>query len=103
MYAAEARPLELESQGARDALAERGLAHTRGADEAQNRAATLRVELAHGEILEDATLHLFEAVMILLENAARAFDVDVLDVGFRPRQSNKPVQIAAHHPDFKAP
>ena len=83
--AAEAHALELDPERARDALAERGLADARRPDEAQDRAAALRVELAHGEILDDALLDLLETVVIGVEDAAGALDVDVLDVDLGPR------------------
>jgi hypothetical protein len=84
--AAEAHALELDSERARDALAERGLADAGRADEAQDRAAALRVELAHGQVLDDALLDLVEPVVIRVEDVARTLDVDVLGVEFRPRQ-----------------
>src|ERR1051325_7748584 len=65
VHAAERDPLELAPRGARDGLAERGLADSRRADEAEDRALAGRIELAHGEMLEDATLDLLKAVVVL--------------------------------------
>jgi hypothetical protein len=95
--AAEARALELESQRAGDALPERGLAHARGTHEAQDRAAALGVQLAHGEVLYDALLDLLEAVVVRVEDAARAGDIDRLIVELRPRQGEQRVEVGARH------
>src|SRR2546422_9875378 len=51
---------ELAAHGARDRLAERGLAHARRADEAEDGALRVLAELAHGQVLEDAVLDLLE-------------------------------------------
>src|SRR5262249_36673192 len=56
VHAAEAQPHELAAGGPRDALPERGLAHAGRADEAQNRALAVGIELAHREIFENTPL-----------------------------------------------
>ena len=78
VHAAEAQPRELAAGRAGDALAERGLADAGRADEAQDRALALGIELAHGQIFEDAPLDLGQAVVVLVENAARLGDVDAI-------------------------
>jgi len=60
-----------------DTLPQRGLAHAGRSDEAQDWTAPLRVQLAHGEVLENAALDLVEAVVVLVEDATRTLDVDV--------------------------
>ena len=97
VHAAQADAHELAAQRAGDALAERRLAHARRADEAQDRAAALRVELAHRQVLEDALLDLLEAVVVVVEDAARPLDVDGLRVELRPGQRDQPVEVGAHH------
>ena len=97
VHAAEAHAPELKSERPGDALAERGLAHARRSDEAQDRAAALRVELAHREKLEDAALDLLEPVVILVEYLTGALDVDVLGVGLGPGHGDQPVEIGARH------
>src|SRR5690606_20159578 len=84
MDAAEARADELSPGCARDALAERGLADPRRADEAQDRALALRIELADSKIFEDPPLDLLQAVMVLVEHLSRLGDVDRLSGGDRP-------------------
>ncbi len=86
VHATEADAHELAAQRPRDALAERGLADAGRADEAQDRAAPFRVQLAHREELEDAPLDLLEAVVVLVEDLARMVDVVLLMVELRPRQ-----------------
>src|SRR5690606_24631141 len=97
VHAAQACAHELEPDRPRDALAERRLAYARRADEAQDRAAAFRIELAHGEVLEDAPLDLLEAVVVLVEDLAGLRDVDLLRVELRPRQRDEPVEIRADH------
>ncbi len=97
MHAAQARAYELEPDGSRDALAERGLADAGRADEAEDRAAARRIELAHREVLEDAPLDLLEAVVVRVENLARLGDVDGFRVALRPRQCDEPIEVRAHH------
>src|SRR5205085_12538752 len=68
VHAAQAHARELASRRPGDALTERGLAHARRADEAQDRTLARRIELPHREKLEDAPLHLLEPVVIGIEN-----------------------------------
>ena len=97
MHAAERQPHEFAARGARDRLAERGLAHAGRADEAQDRALAVRLQLAHGEIFEDALLDLGQAVMVLVEDAARFGDIDALLGELRPGQLDQPIEIGADH------
>ena len=71
-----------------------------GPDEAQDGAAALRVELAHGQELENAALDLLEAVVILVQDRARPLDVELLRVDLRPGHGDEPVQIGARHGIF---
>src|SRR5205085_6005540 len=80
-----------------NALAKRGLADAGRTDEAQDRALTLRVELAHREVLENATLDLVETEMILVEDGARFRDVDAILAGLRPRELDQGIEIRAQH------
>ena len=97
MHAAEAEPHEFAARGARNRLAERGLADARRADEAEDRALALGVQLAHGEIFEDALLDLGQAVMVLIEDAARLGDVDAILREDRPGKLDQPIEIGADH------
>jgi hypothetical protein len=95
--AAEAQALELAAERARDALAERRLADAGRTDEAQDRRAAFRIELAHREVLEDAPLHLGEAVVVVVEDAPRLVDGDRLFLGQCPWELDQPVEIRAQH------
>ena len=97
MHAAEADALELEAEGARNALAERGLADAGRTDEAQDRAAALGVELAHREKLEDASLDAVEPVVVGLEHSARVRHVVLLRVELRPGERDHQVEPGAQH------
>ena len=100
VHAAERDAHEFAVHGARDRLAERGLADAGRPDEAQDRRLALRRQFADGEIFDDAPLDLVEVVVILVENTARLRDVDRLLLGKRPRQLDQPVEISAHHAVF---
>src|SRR3569832_2992194 len=63
---------------ARDRLPERGLADAGRADETQDGALALRIELAHREVFQYPALDALEPVMVLVEHGARRIDVDVL-------------------------
>ena len=97
VHAAEADAHEFAAHGARDRLAERGLADAGRPDEAEDRRLALRRQLAHGEIFDDPPLDLVEVVMVLVENAPRLDDVDRLLLGQSPRQFDQPIEIGAHH------
>ncbi len=97
MHAAERQPHEFAAHGAGDRLAERGLADARRADEAQDRALALGLQLAHREIFEDALLDLGQAVMVLVEDAPRLGDVDAVLRGLRPGKLDQPIEIGADH------
>ena len=100
VHAAETDADEFAAHGARDRLAERGLADAGRPDEAQDRRLALRRELAHGEIFDDPPLDLVEVVMVLVEDAPRLDDVDRLLLRQRPRQLDQPIEISAHHAVF---
>src|SRR6185503_7156132 len=86
VHAAERDALELAPGGARDRLAERGLAHARGADEAQDRALARRVQLPHREMLEDAALDLVQAEVVLVQDTPRFANIDLLCRSVLPRE-----------------
>ena len=95
-HAAERHAHELAAGGARDRLAERRLADARRSDEAEDRALQLADQALHGEVLEDALLHLLEAVVILLEDLLGVVDVELVLGVLVPRQRDEPVDVVAH-------
>ena len=102
--AAERGTDELATEGTGDRLAERRLAHTRGADEHEDGAGTamragvdiaLGPQLAHGEELDDAVLDLVETGVVRVEDGAGVGEVVVV-VGARiPRQLEDGVEPCA--------
>src|SRR5439155_7591017 len=93
---------ELASEGAGYGLAERRLADTRGTDQREDgaRAASgrgaeppLLAELAHGQILEDALLHVLQSGVVLVEDPAGLGDVEVVLAADVPRHVEEPVQV----------
>src|SRR5262249_13176938 len=95
--AAEAYAHELAPGRLRDRLAERGLADAGRADEAKDGTAAGRIELPHREVFEDAALDLLEAVVVLVEHAARFGDVDRRIRLRFPRKLDQPLEIRADH------
>ena len=100
MHAAQAHAAEFEADGLGDALAQRGLAHARRPDEAQNGAAAFGIEFAHGEEFQNPALDLLEPVVVLVEYFASLFDVDLLRIDFRPGHGEQPVEIGPGHGVF---
>ena len=94
-YAADREAHEFASHRPRDRLAERGLAHARRSDEAQNRSGQLLFQFADRQILDDAVFDLLEIVVILIENFARLADVDVIRRFRTPRQLHQPIEVGA--------
>ena len=69
---------ELAPERARDRLAERRLADAGRADEAEDRAGDVVLQLRDGEVLDDPLLHLLEVVVVLVEDAPRLLEVEVV-------------------------
>ncbi len=76
--ATEGDPDERAPEGAGHRLAERGLAHSRGTDQGQDGAraasadrgqAPFGLQLADGQVLEDAILHVAQPFVVLVEDA----------------------------------
>ena len=101
VHAAERDPVELAPQGAGDAAAERRLAHPGRADEAEDRALLVALELANGQVLEDPPLDLLEAVVVGVEYGAHGRDVGAVLALARPRQLDDPVEVRAHGPELR--
>ena len=67
-HAAERQANELAPERPGDALAKRGLADTRWTGEAEDRAAAVVLQAAHGQVVENAVLDLLEVVVVLVQN-----------------------------------
>jgi hypothetical protein len=92
-HAAQGDALVAAAHGARDALAERRLAHTGGADEEQDRALLVGAQLADRGVLDDALLHLLEAEVVLVEAAPHVADAEPIDGRLRPGQIGDPLEV----------
>ena len=99
-HAAERHAHELAAERLGDRARQRGLADAGRADEAQDRALHRRVQLAHGEVFEDALLGAVEAGVLGVEDAARLRQVDDLVGPLGPRQRDHPVEVGARHGVF---
>jgi hypothetical protein len=75
------------------ALAQAGLADTGGAEQANDRRFHVAFQLQHGEVLDQALLHFFQAEMIAVEDFLRGFQVEFVFGEFAPRKLQ---QQAAH-------
>ena len=93
--AADRQPRKLAAERAGDRLAERGLADAGRPDEAEDLAGGILLELRDGEMLDDPLLHLVEVVVVLVEDLARAVEIEVVVRGHAPRQRRQPVEIGA--------
>src|SRR5439155_13282419 len=89
----DARELALER--ACDRLAERRLADPGRADEAEDLARGVIAKLRDGEVLDDPLLHLLEVVVVLVEDLARAIEIEVVLRGLAPRQGRDPVEVGS--------
>ena len=99
-HAAERHANELAAGGAGHALAERGFAHARRPDQAEDGRLDLVDALLHREVLEDAVLDLVEAVVVFVEHLLGEGQV-LLDLGLlRPRQVDQRIDVVAHHRRF---
>ncbi len=96
-HAAERDAHELAAERVGDRLGERRLADARRAEEAEDRALDVGIQLAHREVLEDAVLDLLEARVVGVEHVLGALEVDRVLGALRPRQRDDPVEIGARH------
>ncbi|MNM92285.1 hypothetical protein D3C81_1046120 [compost metagenome] len=99
-HATQCHAHELAVRGARHRLAERGLAHTGGANQAQDRRLHLVHALLHREVLENPFLDLLEAIVVFVEHALGVRQV-VIDLALlAPRQVDQRVDVVAHDGGF---
>src|SRR6266446_5341148 len=101
-HAAETDPREFAAQRVSDRLPETGFANTRRPEETHNWAVTFRIEFAHGEVLDQPFLHLFQIIMIAVENLLRLIEIEVVFAEFRPGQIGDRLDIADDHGILRA-
>ncbi len=95
VHAAERDAAELPSQRPRNAAAERGFAHARRPDKAQDRPLHIRLQTPNAQVIQDAVLHLLQAVVILVEELLGLLDVDLAGRALRPGQNGQPLHVVA--------
>ena len=59
--------------------------------------AALLAELAHGEVLDDALLHVVETGVVGVEHLARVRRIEPLLGALAPRHGEQPVEVGADH------
>ena len=95
VHAAERDTRELAVRGVGNAHGNARLAGARRADKAQHAALDIGRELAHGQILRDAVLDLFEAEVLFVQHLARGAHVERFLRARVPRQLEADIQIIA--------
>ena len=100
VHAAHGNAREFAAERARDGAAQRGLADAGRPHEAQDGAFQHGLELQDGQVIEDALLHLFQVVVIFVQDLRGAFHVDIRTGGNGPRQAGHPFEVGAGHAVF---
>ena len=96
-HAAQTQTDELTAGGPGDAAAQGGLAHAGRAHQAEDGAAQVVLQLAGGQIFQNALLGLLQTVMVLLQYFLRLDDVQVFLALFIPGQGEQGVQIVGDY------
>ncbi len=104
-HAAQRHAHELAAGRLGNRLADRGLACAGRSDQGQDRAGAAALvldpaflaELADGDVLRDALLHVLEAGVVGVEHLAGANRVQDLVGGLGPRHRDHPVEVGADH------
>jgi hypothetical protein len=65
-------------------------------DEAEDRPLHVRLELEHAQVVEDAILHLLQAVVVVVEDFLRLVQIDLGARTARPGQRSQPLDVVAH-------
>src|SRR5208337_602935 len=68
VHAAKSDADEFAAEGTRDGFTQRGFTHARRPDEAKDRPLHAGLEFLDGQVVEDALLHLFQVVVVLVQN-----------------------------------
>ena len=100
VHAAHGDAREFAAEGARDGAAQRSLAHAGRSDEAQDGAFQHGLQLQHRQVIQDALLHLFQVVVIFVQDFGGAFHIDMRARRNGPRQAGHPFQVGARHAVF---
>ncbi len=93
--AADREAIEAPAECIGDGVPDRGLADTGRADQQDDGAGDLALVDANGQEFQDAFLHILQAVMIAIQDAARALEIQLVGRVLAPGQDRDPVQIVA--------
>src|SRR5262249_42169414 len=66
-------------------------------NQAENWRPRLRIELEHGEMLEDALLDFFQAIVVFVEDLAHALKLDGIGRTFAPGQFQDQFEVGARN------
>jgi hypothetical protein len=100
VHSAQRHARELAPERLGNTLAERGLAHARRADKAQDRPVAVRIELAHRQEFQNAFFYHLQTEMVFAQYAPRLGNIDCAGLGRLPRQLDQPVEVGAYHRIF---
>ncbi|MNZ33443.1 hypothetical protein D3C78_507890 [compost metagenome] len=99
-HATQGHAHELAVCGASDGLGQGSLADAGRADQAEHRALDLLHPLLHGEVFEDALLHLLQPVVIGVEDVLGLGQVQANLAFGLPRHIDQPIDVGTHHGRF---
>ena len=94
-HAAQCNSRKLAPQRVGHAPAERSLADTGRAHEAEDRPFQSILQLDDGQKLQQSVLHLGQTVVLLIENARGRGEINFVFRRFRPGQIDDPIKIIA--------
>ena len=97
VHAAQGHTHVFAAGGFGDGLAERGFAHARGADKAEDGAFEFFAAFLHRQIFQDALFDFFQTVVVGVEHQIGFGDVFDDARFFLPRQFEQRIYIVAHH------
>ena len=96
-HAAQREPDELAAGGLGDGHAQRGLAHARRPDEAEDGAFGILDQLADGKKFKNAILDFFQPIVVRVENFFGVVDGAGFLGALLPRHGQQPVNVIAAH------
>lgn len=100
--ATDREPEKLSTKSLRYALANTGFTHTRRPNKTKNFALYRSTKLSYGHKLENSVFHVFEAIMILVENFDGVRNIVILRSMYTPRYLSKPVYVISSDTERKS-
>ena len=100
MHAAKAHAGKVAVHAGGNGARNGGFADTRRADQADDLALDVRIELADGQNFQNALLDLFQTIVVMVQHLAGMGLVQIILGKGVPGQADDGIQIAANHADF---